>query len=285
LYYLQNIRGIQIKDAAKSPALKMGTLWDAVIQKHLGGIDRKTQKPFDIPAIIDAYQIDPRDVAKVRALYRAYKILDIQTLPNYDLQAKIDLTIPFDKIWGNFGHGMPVEILVTGYYDRLYSGTSFVENKLSGSPDRYLDPFFIQSQVGVYFLADPKLTECTMEICRTPDLRSTGKNKEEDPESYSERCYQDIISRPSHYFTGWDSTTRRYGKKYFRNEFDLEELKGRFIHVFREIYEARQFSGWYKNDRSCGAILPGIKCDMEPICRHGVMSEDNYQIREKDISF
>jgi hypothetical protein len=122
-----------------------------------------------------------------------------------------------------------------------------------------------------------------MEIVRTPDLKSTGKNKDESAEDYGERVYQDIISRPTHYFLGYDIKTHKYGKKYFRNEFNLEELKGRFIHVFREIYNARWLDGWYKSDRSCSNILPGIACDMLPICRNGNMSEDSYNVREKVI--
>lgn len=282
LYYLSAIRGIQVRDAAKSSPLKMGTLWDAVLQKHLGGIDRETGKPFDIPAIINRYEIDARDVAKVRGIYRAYKTLEIQVDPGFELQSKIDLKIDFGKNWG-IAEAL-VEILVTGFYDRKYP-TYFVENKFSSRPDNYLDPWFIQSQVGTYFLADPSLEFCIMEIVRTPDLKSTGKNKEEDPETYCERVCQDAISRPSHYFIGWDPKTRRYGKKFFRAEFQLDEIRDRFIHVFLEYHEARLFNGFYKNDRVCSNVLPGIKCDMLPVCRYNTMSETMYQIRKPAITF
>jgi hypothetical protein len=275
LYYLKAIRGIQTKDAAKSSPLKMGTLWDKVLQKHLGG------KDIDIPAIIDQYEINNMDVAKVKGIFRAYKALEIQVEPDYELQARISMQIDFEKIWTN---GDPVKLLLTGFYDRKYA-TSFAENKLSGKPDFYLDPFFIQSQVGTYFLADPSLDSCTMEIIRTPQLKQTGENKEESPEEHAERIYQDAISRPSHYFIGWNNKTRRYGKKYFRGEFDLVELKARYIHVFREIFNARVMNGFYKNDRVCNNILPGITCDMLQCCRHNNMSEQVYQIREKKAAF
>lgn len=285
LYYLTAIRGVQVFDHMKSAAIKMGSLWDNVQQVHLqpGIVDRKTGKPIDIPTVIDHYQIDPRDVAKVRALYRAYQVMEVHVQEGFELQAKIDLTIPFNKSWGN---GYPVEVHVTGYYDRLYPSLfSFVEGKLSGSPDRYFDPFFIQSQVGAYFLADPNLLDCTMEVCRTPDLKSTGKNKEEDNATYSERIYQDILSRPAWYFPGWNNNTRKFGRKFYRKEFDLDEIRTRFIHCFREIHDARITGGWYKNDRVCTQILPGIPCEMLPICRYGKMSEDVFCIREKDFSF
>jgi len=124
-----------------------------------------------------------------------------------------------------------------------------------------------------------------MEIVRVPQLKQTGKNKDETPEELQERVYQDAISRPSFYFIGWNSTTRRYGKKYFRTEFDLEDLKSRYLHVFREIFDARITNGFYRNDRVCNNILPGISCDMLSCCRTGNMSEAAYQIRKKKIKF
>jgi hypothetical protein len=281
LCYLSNIRGVQVRDSQKSSPLKCGTLWDAALGKHYGGVDKATGEPFDIPKVIEKYEIDPKDVAKVRGLFRAYKMLEVQIDPGYEVQKKIDLTIPFDKVWGD---GVPVEVMVTGYYDRWYPG-SFAENKFSGRPDYYLDPYHIQSQVGTYFLANPSLESCTMEIVRNPDLKQTGKNKEESPDDYGERVYQDALSRPGHYFIGWDIDTHRYGKKYWRNEFNLEEIRSRYIHIFREFWEARQFDGFYKNDRACAAILPGIPCDMIHLCRHNNLSESIYQIRKRQITF
>lgn len=283
LYYLKAIRGIQELDKAKSSALKMGALWDIVLQKYLGGEIRDPEgKPTTIPATIERYDIDPMDVAKVRGIFRAYKALEISVEPDYKLQAKIDLKIDFEKAWGD---KTPVELLVTGYYDRKYA-TSFVENKLSGRPDMYLDPYFIQSQVGTYFLADLSMDYCIMEVVRTPQLKPAGqKKKEESPEEFSERVYQDAISRPSYYFIGYSSATRKYGKKYFRNEFNLEELRSRYLHIFREIFDARVMDGWYKSDKSCNNKLPGIPCDMLSVCRNSNMSESLYQIRKKKVEF
>jgi hypothetical protein len=281
LCYLQAFRGIQTRDEAKSPPLKMGALWDAVLTKHYGGINRETGKPYNIPALIQKYEIGTREVAKVRSLYRAYKLLEIEIEPDYELQAKISMVIPFNKVWGD---NTPVEVLVTGYYDRKYDD-HFVENKLSGRPDFYTDPWFIQSQVGTYFLADPKLQSCTMEIARVPDLKSTKSYKDETDDEYAERCYQDILSRPSYYFLGYDVKTHKYGKKFFRTEFDLEELKNRYLHILREYWEARELNGWYKNDKSCMNVLPGIQCDMLDVCRYNNMSETQYKIRERPITF
>lgn len=283
LYYLKAIRGIQTLDKAKSPALKMGKLWDVVLQKYLGGeIKDDEGNPTTIPEVIQRYDIDPMDVAKVKGIFRGYKALEIQVEPGGNLQAKIDMKIDFEKTWGD---NAPVEMLVSGFYDRKYA-TSFVENKLSGKPDMYLDPYFIQSQVGTYFLADLSMDYCIMEVVRTPQLKAAGaKKKEESPDEFAERVYQDVISRPSFYFMGYNSIKRTYGKKYYRNEFNLEELRSRYLHIFREIFDARVMEGWYKNDRVCNNILPGISCDMVSCCRHNNMSETIYQIRKKKVKF
>src|SRR5512145_3265050 len=203
LYYLKAIRGIVTRPAYIGAALKLGTLWDRALQKHLGNTE------INIPAIIKEYEISDRDVAKVRGLYRAYKALDIQVEPGYQLQAEVNLKLSFDKAWTN---GSPIELPVTGFYDRKYSN-GFEEDKLTGHPTNYIDTWFIRSQVATYFLADPSLEYCIMKPVRTPDLRSTGRFKDESPNAYEERIYQDIISRPSFYFTGWDKQRRTYGKK------------------------------------------------------------------------
>lgn len=275
LYYLRAIRGIQTKKSKLSSPLKMGSLWDSVLQKYIG----KTE--VNIADIINEYEIDDKDVAKVKGLFRAYKELEIVVEEGGNLQAKIDLKVGFENVW----HGkVPVELLITGYYDRKYQ-CYFVENKLSSRPESYLDPYFINSQVGTYFLADTSLEYCIMEVVRTPALKSTGKNKEENADELCERIYQDCISRPSYYFIGYDNKTKKYGKKFYRSEFDLEDIKSRYLHIFREIFDARVMNGWYKNNKACNNVLPGISCDLLGICKTGNMSEEVYSIREKKVKF
>ena len=279
LCYLQNFRGVRVRDSQTSNALKMGFLWDLVLQKHLGSKDKKGN-PIDIPEAINRYEIEAREVAKVKAVYRAYKELEIKTEPGGELQAKIDLSYVTERDEREQPYNWS-KVAITGYYDRKYDGY-FVENKLSGRPDSYLDPFHIQSQVGTYFLADPSLKYCIMEICRTPDLKSTGSHKDEDMDTYQERVFQDIISRPSHYFIGWSSERKTYGRKFMRSEFDLDEVAHRYKCVAKEIQAAWMWNQFYKEDRSCGQILPGIKCDILPICRYGKFNDDMFTIRRRD---
>jgi hypothetical protein len=265
------MRGVIVRDHQKSDALKMGVLWDNALQYYLG------DNTIDLDSIINKYQIREREVAKVRGVYQAYKKLDIQIDPGFTLQHKFNINYtPFAK-WSEW---YPGNIYVTGVYDRKYLD-SFAENKFTGRPDNYLDPFFIQSQISTYFLADPSLSFCTMEIIRTPDLKSTKSFKDESPEALCERIYQDAISRPSHYFLGYDRKTHRYGKRYYRSEFNLDEVKARFTHIFREIHEAKALDGWYKNDRVCNNVLPGFSCDMLPLCRTGHFNDEVFEIRQR----
>lgn len=271
LYYLKYILGIEMKPAFFSVPIKCGILFDNAIQFMLGKTD------IDMNNTIDTYEIGEREVAKVRALYRALRALDAQFDMSGDMQASF-----FHKLHTGATGVLENDIVtVNGKYDRLYED-GFVETKVSTRPERYSDMFFLQSQVGTYFLVDPKLQWVTMEVNRLPDLKSTGQFKEEDAQTYEERCFQDIIGRPSHYFIGWNKSTRSYGKKYYRNEFDLQEIADRFKHIAREImwsaYHANT-GGFYKNDKVCNNIFPGIACDMLPICRHNTMNEAVYRIK------
>jgi hypothetical protein len=266
-YYLSVIRGIRILDSQMSAAVKMGKLWDCAKQKILG-VD------IDMNKVVSDYEIDNICIAKVRALSRAYKTLEICVEPGYDLQNRFDVEIEVGGIYKS----TPIKVIIDGLYDRKYTD-HFAEDKLSSKPDNYLDIYSIQSQVGAYFLADPAMDYCIMEVVRTPDLKLTGQYKEETPEAHENRTYLDIISRPAFYFNGFNREKKTYGKKFYRKEFNLDEIADRFRMISIHLHDCAGFDGWYKNDNQCiGAF--GM-CDMRPICRYNVMSETMYGIRQK----
>lgn len=267
LYYLKNIRGIRINNPHVSRAIKMGRLWDTALQYILGGADNMKKDIGD-------YEIGDFEIAKVRALYRAYKALEVKTEPGYELQYRFNVDIQIPSILPDTFN----MVNINGVLDRKYP-TFFAENKLSSKPDNYLDVFSIQSQIGAYFLADQKLEKCVMEVIRTPDLKSTLKYKEEGAGEHEERTYQDIISRPSFYFIGWDKAKKTYGKTYYRSEFNLEEIAERFRIVSVLMGDCTGFDGWYKNDRSCTSTFG--QCEMKPICRYDTMSEEVYKVMGK----
>jgi len=93
-YYLTKIIGVEIRPAHLSTPLKAGKLWDCTRQFHLGAKEIKDRDvtfhtPWDV---INHYEIDPKTVAKVRALFKAYKELEIVVEPGYQLQAEVNLS-------------------------------------------------------------------------------------------------------------------------------------------------------------------------------------------------
>ena len=289
LYWLKKIRGIEVRPAMLGNPLKAGKLWDVVKQTKLGA-------KIDLKAVIDEYEIDPMVVARVRAISKAYTALEIEVDPGFSLQAKVSLQYPLHIDFSQFipsinigkesiglrdlQKGIDATLYITGFYDRLYPG-HFHEDKLSGRPEFYLDPFFIQSQNGTYFLADPNLEYCVEEVVQYPQQKSTKSNKDESSEALFKRTYDAILSTPSKYFMGWDNKNRRYGKKFFRTEFDLTQIETAYKQIVIEIMLARINDGFYRNYKVCNNILPGIACDYQDICRTGNMSEQKYKIREK----
>jgi len=67
-----------------------------------------------------------------------------------------------------------------------------------------------------------------------------------------------------------------------RSEFDMEEIKHRYKCVIRELYMAWADNMFYKADRTCNQVFPGIKCGMIPICRYGKFNDGMYEIRRRD---
>lgn len=304
-YMLTKIIGVEIRPTYLSTPLKAGKLWDCTKQFHLGATEINDRdgvvfkSPWDV---INHYEIDPRTVAKVRALFKAYKELEIVVEPGYELQAPVNLnyniTLPPTSFIPSVNVGeesinlwaarqdqaedtrtWTFPLSVSGFYDRKYKD-HFTEDKLSSRPSYYLDPSYLQSQCGTYFLADPSLEYCVIEVVQFPQHKEPRKN-EESPEELFKRVYSDILSRPSTYFMGWDSKKRMYGKKMYRTEFDIESVAERYKQVVIEIQAARWNGGFYKNDKVCNNLYPGIQCEMRPICTNKNISEELYRIRGK----
>lgn len=299
LYYLQKILGIEVRPPFLSNAIKAGRLWDSVKQKHLG-------VAIKLQDVIDEYEIDPYIVAKVRALYHAYKELEITVDEGYELQAKIDMTYDITLSPSSFIPSININqekinlwadrqdqagddrkwifpMSITGFYDRKYHNY-FCEDKLSGRPEFYLDPFYVDSQCSTYFLADPNLEYVIMEVAQFPlqkTLQESKKRQEETPDEMYKRCYEDILSRPSKYFIGYDREKKRYGRKLYRGEFNLDAAKERYQQVVLEILSCRYTGNFFKNFKVCSNVYPGIACDMQNICKTGNVSETMYRIREK----
>ncbi len=306
LYYLKKILGIEIRPPFLSPALKAGTLWDATKQLHLG--EKKSLRD-----IINKYEIDDYTVAKVKAIYSAYKYLEIEVDPGYELQAKIDIAydiilppsqfVPSITVGDN--HAKEVVNLwkeaknqaederkwifplkITGFYDRKYQNY-FAEDKLSGKPEYYTEVYPLTSQIGTYFLTDQNLEYVIMEVIQMPQqkiLKETKKRtQEESPDQLYERVYNEILSRPSNYFItdgGFNHAKKRYGKKFFRGEFNLPEIEDSYKQIIVEMLSARWSNNFYKNRKACNNQYGSI-CSYLKICENQNVSENMFSIRQK----
>lgn len=272
LYYIKHIAGVEMIQKMMSPALKMGSLWDACIQVF-NGHDNSI-----IKETIERYEIDEFSVATVKAMFRAHKTLGIQYEEGGELQKRFQMPLDVDAVYSfNTKHNAPLyTFVVTGVYDRKYEDY-IAETKFSSKPDIYLDLFFQTSQVGTYFLSDPRLDYCVMEVTRSAGLR---RKEDESAPEWEERVYEDVLRRPSFYFIGWDKDKKMFGKKIYRKELDLDGLAKRYKDISYEIMEANERGAFYKNTTAC--MFPW-QCDMLDVCRNDVVSEQVYKIRPKYI--
>jgi hypothetical protein len=257
LYYHAVIQGLNVKPHQLPEPLKLGQAWSA--------FTRFIYEDTPFYEALELLQLSPEQTAKISALARAYR--DLKIYINRDRLISCE-----------FGIYVPVgQNQIIGSIDRAYEG-HIVESKLSTRPDFYTQRENVAYQLGTYFLGNEEWESATMEVVRTPSLRTgQGKYSEEDPGEYEERLYGDIISRPGHYFLGWDRETRTYGVKFWRSEFDLDEIYSTYVHVLREIHDTLEHGAWYPNNLACH--VPAA-CPYLPIKRSGVVSEEVYERRE-----
>lgn len=262
-YFLKHVKGIRTLDPATGDALKMGQLWDVCVQTMVGNLPKskitETIKKYEIPEIAQA---------KVRAVYKAFKDLDVRLDIMCRPQDRFELSLNYPFANQTF--------VLTGIYDRKYDNY-FVETKFSRSPDYYQNLFNIIPQVGTYFAADPAMEHCIMEVVRCPDPR---KVQDLSPDELREYCYKDVMSRPGWYFPGWNKTDHTFGKKFHRSEFNLDEIVERYQDVYYQIADCAYRNAFTKNYKACYRPFP---CDMIPICLFNVMSETVYGIKKKPV--
>ncbi|OPZ47666.1 MAG: PD-(D/E)XK nuclease superfamily protein [Bacteroidetes bacterium ADurb.BinA104] len=254
-YYYSQILGISARESLLPIPMKIGKVWDKFMEN-----DPNT----DYKALCDRLEIEPRERAKLQALMRAFEDIGIERvkgIPQLQVRAIID------------NH------TVHGYIDNGLSD-GFEEFKLSSNPVYYQKIGKIYHQCGTYFLADPSFEYVDMKITQVPLLRTgSGQYAEESIEDFQSRIYYDILSRPAHYFIGYDMNTRKWGKRYYRHEFPLEYIEKQYRWVFQEIRDTIDRGSWYRNDHSCD---DPYTCMYQALCRTGVMSNTIYEYRDKE---
>lgn len=265
-YYLSEILGVRIKNRVKSIPLKIGTVWDAMLNNmmEVGGIDMVALSGI-LAAECVKVDIDDKTKLKLWALVRAMKDLGI-CIPKAEPQHELRISFPD-------------QLSILGYLDGREDAETFCENKLSGRPAWYDEIFNLHDQLGTYFMMDENLKRCKVRVTRFPDLRSTRRNDDESDESHAERTYADIMGRPAFYFNRFKRGNQDYGRVFYREEFDVEEMKHRAICIARDIQRAVPEGGFYM--RRSGCLSPG-ECEYIPICKSGGVSDSLYYFRSYD---
>lgn len=270
-WYIEQIKGIVRRETMMSSSLKMGTIWDRIKQDAFARGSWDVYEGLEIiHDMADALALDEKDGLKLRALVRALGTLEYSP---EKCATNVKATYYYNKPLA--------EMFVSGKLDAvpLDNKPYFYEVKLSSRPDWYTEITNIESQVATYFLFDERFDFVVMDITRIPDLRQTKNKTDESDFGYEERTYDDILKRPSHYFIGWNKDKRRWGKPFYRREFDLEDVAKRYRVVAGEIKQAFIDDACYANPTAC---LTPFECDYKPICSTGGVSEILFRERTKD---
>jgi hypothetical protein len=233
--------------------LKLGQAWDSIIQfLH----DNTPYEPE-----INSLKLSGIQAAKIDALARAYE--DLQISNNKD-----GLPSAQYKIYVPVGQQQIIEYVDFAYEDHIE------EVKLSARPEFYRQRENLAFKLSTYFLANEDWKFADVKITRVPLLKV---KPEETVEQYEERCYGDIVSRPAFYFLGWNRKTRKYGVRFWRSEFDLDEIFRTYVWVFQELRETLRRGSWYPNYLACHVPAP---CMFLPIKKSGVVSPEIYERKE-----
>jgi hypothetical protein len=248
-YYLSNIKGLQLNEQYQSDALKIGRYVDAAL----------TAEP-DI-AIQEKYK-NELWVVKAQAILTASNNLFPEVLSGYIGQREF--------YWQEDGYPQ-----VHGFID-LAAHNHFVELKCASRPEFYTNPYWIQDQMGTYFLSNPNYEYGIVWAIRVPQLKQSGNFRDESLEDYKDRCVRDMLKRPAYYFPGYSKEAKSFGVKFYRSEFDLDSLKQRYKWVAKQIRECVQSDYCYQNRTQC---LYPYKCDYLNICETGGICEDLYTYR------
>jgi hypothetical protein len=210
-------------------------------------------------------QLNDMQQAKISGLIRAFQDLEIQTETDGLLGCRYKIHVPVGQNQ------------IIGYVDQAYED-HFVENKFSARPDFHAQKENVADKLGTFFMGNTNWKYAVIKIVRSPQLRTGwGKYSEESAQEYEERIYGDVISRPAHYFIGWDRKARTYGVRFWRSEFDLDEIFSTYVYVLEELQDTLRRGSWYPNNLACH--VPSA-CAFLPIKRTGVISEEIYQRKE-----
>lgn len=248
-YYFSKVLGIEARE--KSDAIKLGAYVDSII--------------CNSSAHVDESDIDSVWLAKGRAIIRSMSELGI--LCKFDIYKKQEHVL--------FEISKPdIDVQVEGFID-LCTDNVIGEIKVSSRPELYLNKWTIGEQVGTYLMSKLEYLHVIMYVIRTPELKH-NENKE-NVADYENRCFDDIMRRPGHYFCGFNNDKDNFGVKFMRQEFDIDNLGNKYVWLAKYIVMCHNENFW--PDRRSECYNP-TKCEYYEACNFGV-SNDRYKKRER----
>ena len=260
-FYLNKVMGIRPHDHMLPAPIKLGGTWDKFIESWASG----GAKSFSLKPFIEKYRLWNSDVAKLKALMKAFVTLDFQVIGPDPVTQQPTLT--------DMGN-----LVITGFVDIGFSG-HMQEYKLSGRPDYLTKLESIHMQCGTYLLANPRWEYVDMMVTRVPQLQTgTGRMTDESDEAFEKRVYDDIMKRPGYYFIGYRKKDRVFGKRFWRSEFDFDTIEKTYLAIKKEIQLCFDNDFWYKNELSCHVPT---NCWFLAHKKSGVFSEEIYKQQDK----
>lgn len=270
MYYWSGIEGLETKATTQ---MQMGSLWDKILEAydHVGAAG---VFPAHLLNDIKLENLSDYDIAKVKAMYRCFRDLGLSTKHSEQTQHK-------QVLW------LDSETPISVVYDRK-GENYFVESKFTSSPKYYDNFWAIQDQVGTYFLADEKMDYCIMEVAEVPQFRpkrATKVREKEEPVDYEQRLVNEILANPTRFFKGYDGQKQRWGLKFYRDEFNLEMIKQRYIKRYQRLKQNINDNWHEMNTTICNAVY-GRECDFKDLCEAvvagGRVDRSRFKIKGKE---
>jgi hypothetical protein len=261
MYYYAQICGIQKKET--SDPIKIGSAVDSYITEYLL-TGAKNEDYLDINA-----DIDNMWQAKAIAIMKAFR--DLIGVDKY----KEKYVGQHKFVLNNDGQPQ-----IQGFLDlHAKNDSGFIELKTGRDPAYYINLFYIKYKLATYFMSNDKYKTGTVWAIRVPDLKRTGKFKNESYPDYSNRCHRDMLARAKFYFPGYNPEKRNFGAKFGRAEIDVDEMVRYYRMIADNIKGCIDKDLWIQNGTGC---LHPFECNYLSICKNnGAISEDVYGYREK----
>jgi hypothetical protein len=266
MFFFSNILGLQVKSEYCSDPIKIGNAIDGYITQ--GIVPNNGSVQFE-------YLWE----AKAYAIYEAFNALIGREQVDYSYQGQKEFYYQED--------GYP---RIHGFIDLHANDSSqFIELKVGKNPKFYTNPFFMRSQLGTYFLSNPKYKKGIVWAIKVPQLMRTKQYKDESLGDYKDRCVRVMVSHPNDYFPGYDADSKTFGVTFYRTAYDIDEninqyemglegLKNRYRMISWQIQKCAEMEYWYANGNSC---LHPFECNYKRVCETGKIGMEIYEYRKK----